>query len=132
MSKKKTPTTPKRPAKHQASAGYPEAIYSQFWVIDTDTPGMSEGQFSASGPYPTQAAAEAAIIADIRDLWEDSCTCLTSDKKKKWCKPLHIVEVRRTVEPEITPTIRLIDTENAKAQLPPRSSSQNKQDASGG
>jgi hypothetical protein len=100
MTKKKTPSKPRRPAK-------------QFWVIDTDTPGMSQGQFSASGPYPTQAAAEVAIVAYIRSLWEDSCTCLTSDKTNKWCKPLHIVEVRRTVEPEFTPTIRLIDTANA-------------------
>ncbi len=81
----------------------------QFWVIDTDTPGMSQGQFSASGPYPTQAAAEAFIVADIRHLWEDSCTCLTSDKTKKWCKPLHIVQVLRTVEPEITPAIKLVE-----------------------
>lgn len=113
MKKKPTPTKPKRPAKQKAGGVCPEATCSQFWVIDTDTPGMSFGQFSASGPYPTQAAAEAAIVADIRNLWEDSCTCLTSDKTSKWCKPLHIVEVRRTVEPEITPTIRLIDTANA-------------------
>ena len=81
----------------------------QFWVIDTDSPGESRGQLSASGPYPTQAAAEAAIKADIRNLWEDSCTCLTSDKSTKWCKPLHIAEVVRTVEPEITPRIALVD-----------------------
>jgi hypothetical protein len=115
MTKKKTPTKPKRAAKEKAGGGCPGATCSQFWVIDTDTPGMSQGQFSASGPYPTQAAAEAAIVADIRNLWEDSCTCLTSDKTSKWCKPLHIVEVRRTVEPEITPSIRLVDTANAGA-----------------
>lgn len=115
MTKKKSPSKPKRPAKQKAGGGCPGATCSQFWVIDTDTPGMSQGQFSASGPYPTQAAAEAAIVADIRNLWEDSCTCLTSDKTNKWCKPLHIVEVRRTVEPEITPTIRLIDTANVEA-----------------
>jgi hypothetical protein len=113
MTKKKTPSKPKRPANKKASGGRSAPTCSQFWVIDTDTPGMSQGQFSASGPYPTQAAAEAAIVADIRNLWEDSCTCLTSDKTSKWCKPLHIVEVRRTVEPEITPTIRLIDAANA-------------------
>jgi len=100
MKKKPTLTKPKRDAKKSP----------QFWVIDTDAPGMLQGQLSASGPYPTQAAAEAAIAADIRNLWEDSCTCLTSDKTIKWCKPRHIVEVRRTVEPEITPTIRLVDT----------------------
>ena len=116
MTKKKTPPKPKRPAKHKAGGGCPGVTCSQFWVIDTDTPGMSQGQFSAFGPYPTQAAAEAAIVADIRNLWEDSCTCLTSDKTSKWCKPLHIVEVLRTVEPEITPTIRLVDTANAAGQ----------------
>ena len=110
MTKKKAPPKPKRPAKKKAGGDFSSAPRSQWWVIDTDTPGMSQGQFSASGPYPTQAAAEAAIVADIRNLWEDSCTCLTSDKTSKWCKPLHIVEVRRTVEPEITPTIRLVDT----------------------
>jgi hypothetical protein len=113
MTKKKIPSKPKRPAKQKAGGGCPGATCSQFWVIDTDTTGMSQGQFSASGPYPTQAAAESAIVADISDLWEDSCTCLTSDKSSKWCKPLHIVEVRRTVEPEITPSIRLVDTANA-------------------
>ena len=81
----------------------------QFWVIDTDSPGVSRGQLSASGPYPTQAAAEAAIKAYICNAWEDSCTCLTADKTRPWCKPLHIVEVRRTVEPQITPSIRLVD-----------------------
>jgi hypothetical protein len=81
----------------------------QFWVIDTDSPGENRGQFSASGPYQTQAAAEAAIKADIRNAWEDSCACLTTDKTRPWCKPLHIVEVRRTVEPEIKPMIRLVD-----------------------
>lgn len=80
-----------------------------FWVIDLDTPGMSQGQFSASGPYPTQSAAEAAIMDEIRNLWEDSCTCLTSDKTSKWCKPLHIVQVIRTVQPEISALVKLVD-----------------------
>lgn len=119
MSTKKQPSKPRSSAKKKAGRGCPGATCSQFWVIDTDTPGMSQGQFSASGPYPTQDAAEAAIVADIRNLWEDSCTCLTSDKTSKWCKPLHIVEVRRTVEPEITPTIRLIDTANVEVSERP-------------
>jgi len=84
-------------------------IRSQFWVIDTDTPGMSEGTYTATGPYPTQAAAEKAIREDIAEIWKDSCTCLTADKSKKWQKPLHIVEVRRTVTPEIIPLITLAD-----------------------
>ena len=82
----------------------------EFWVIDTDTPGMSQGQFSASGPYPTQKSAEESIVDDTRNIWEDSCTCLTSDKTTKWCKPLHIVQVLRTVTPEIKASITLKDT----------------------
>lgn len=82
---------------------------NQFWVIDTDIPGMSRGQFSASGPYPTQKAAEAAIIAETRHLWEDSCACLQHEKKRPWCLPLHIVQVIRTVTPKITANIKLID-----------------------
>ena len=109
---KKLPPKPKRPANKRASS-VPSAPCSQFWVIDTDSPGMSQGQFSASGPYPTQDAAEAFIVADTSNLWEDSCACLQSEKKRPWCKPLHIVEVRRTVIPEITAKVVLIDTANA-------------------
>jgi hypothetical protein len=87
----------------------PKAI-AQFWVIDTDTPGMSQGQFSASGPYPTQKAAEEFIKDDTRNLWEDSCACLQTEKKRPWCKPLHIVQVLRTVTPEIKASITLKDT----------------------
>lgn len=69
---------------------------------------MSQGQFSASGPYSTLAAAEAAILRDTRHLWEDSCDCIKSNREP-WCKPLHIVQVIRTVIPEITPRIRLVN-----------------------
>ena len=79
----------------------------QFWVIDTDAPGMSKVQFSASGPYTSQAAAESYILNDARTLWEDSCDCIKSDKTVPWCKPLHIVEVRRTVMPKITANVVL-------------------------
>lgn len=118
MNTKKQTSKPKTAPKKKTGGDCPSATCSQFWVIDTDTPGMSQGQFSASGPYPTQKAAEAAIVADIRNLWEVSCTCLTSDKTSKWCNPLHIVEVRRTVEPEITPSICLVDTANDTTQTP--------------
>lgn len=112
---KKLPSKPKRPANKRASGGRSAPTCSQFWVIDTDTPGMSMGQFSASGPYPTQAAAEAFIVADTRNLWEDSCACIQSEKKRPWCRPLHIVEVRRTVVPEITAKVVLVDTANAES-----------------
>ena len=103
----------------------PAPTGSQFWVIDTDTPGISEGQFCASGPYPTQAAAEAAIVADTKQLWQGGCSCTQTDKTIPWCKPLHIVQVRRTVMPEITAKVDLVDTANAPAMarepLPPKS-----------
>ena len=83
---------------------------SQFWIIDTETPGMSQGQFSASGPYPTRKAAETAIPTDIRNLWEDSCPCLQREKDVPWFMPLHIAEVVRTVQPQITAKIILADT----------------------
>ena len=80
---------------------------SQFWIIDTDTPGMSKGQHSASGPYTSQAVAESYILNDARTLWEDSCDSIKSDQTAPWCKPLHIVEVRRTVIPKITANVVL-------------------------
>lgn len=84
----------------------------QFWIIDTDTPGESRGQFSASGPYPTQKAAEAYIISDTQNLWDDSCPCLRSHNDgNPWRAKLHIVEVVRTVVPEIKATMKLIDAQ---------------------
>jgi hypothetical protein len=82
----------------------------EFWVIDTDTPGMSQGQFSASGPYPTQKAAEAAIIADTRNLWESACNCLQSAASPPWSAPQIIVQVVRKVEVQISASISLIPT----------------------
>lgn len=82
---------------------------ADIWVIDLDSPGTSIGQFCASGPYESEEAAEIAIADDIINLWSDACTCLTSDKSQKWCKALHIVRVLRTVQPEISPTISLVN-----------------------
>jgi hypothetical protein len=83
----------------------------QFWIIDTDATGMSQGEFSASGPYPTQRAAEDHIRRETKDIWEDSCACLQSDKTNKWCNPLHIVKVIRTVQPVIRATVKLEEVE---------------------
>ena len=80
---------------------------SQFWIIDTDTPGMSRGQFSASGPYPSVSAAESYILNEAKTLWEDSCDCIKSDKTVPWCKPKIIVQVCRTVIPKITANVVL-------------------------
>lgn len=99
MTKKKS-NKPRNVKKPQAS---------EFWVIDTDSPGMSLGQYSATGPYPNQAAAEAYIIADTHAVWRDSCACLQSDADLPFCRPLHIVQVIRTVQPDIYPVIELLD-----------------------
>jgi hypothetical protein len=85
---------------------------NQFWIIDTDTPGESQGEFSASGPYPSKASAEAHIVRDTRALWEDGCSCTQSDKTVPWCKPRHIVQVVRTVQPTITAKVKLEETES--------------------
>lgn len=76
----------------------------QFWIIDTDPDGNS-----ASGPHASMKAAEAAIVQNTRDLWMGSCDCIRSATDIKWCFPLHIVEVRRTVIPDITASIKLVD-----------------------
>jgi hypothetical protein len=81
----------------------------QFWIIDTDTPGMYEGEFSASGPYPTQRSAEQHILREMKELFEESCECLQRDETSPWCKPLHIVKVVRTVQPAIRASIKLED-----------------------
>lgn len=80
----------------------------EFWIIDTDTPGMSQGEFSASGPYPTQRAAEQHILRETKLLFESSCSCLQRDDSP-WCKPLHIVQVVRTVQPAIRARVALED-----------------------
>ena len=80
---------------------------AQYWIIDTDTTGTSLGTFEARGPYNTQRATEAEIIRDTKELWEDSCACLQTDKSANWCKPLHIVKVIRTVQPKIEANVKL-------------------------
>lgn len=81
----------------------------KFWVIDTDTPGMSEGQFSAFGPYKTQAAAERFIKDDAKELWEGSCACLQTDNKTPWGGIFHIVKVVRSVETNVEGKVTLTD-----------------------
>lgn len=84
-------------------------IKTQFWVIDTDTATQHSSTFIATGPYKSIRAAEAFITEDTRSTWEDSCACLTSDKKSEWCKPLYIVKLCRAVQPKIKPSIKLVD-----------------------
>jgi hypothetical protein len=82
---------------------------SQFWIIDTETPGMSQGEFSASGPYPSQRAAEDHIRRETKEMFEESCPRLQREREVDWCKPLHIVKVVRTVQPAIRASIKLED-----------------------
>lgn len=81
----------------------------EYWIIDTDS-GSSIRTSKAIGPYPSKKAAEEAALKDIRDVWEDSCTCLKRDTEIDWFKPLLIVEVVRSVIPKITAKIELVDT----------------------
>jgi hypothetical protein len=70
---------------------------------------MSQDELSASGPYPTQRAAEDYIRRETKSLWEESCTCLQREGESPWCKPLHIVKVVRTVRPAIRGRVTLED-----------------------
>lgn len=81
----------------------------EYWIIDTDSTALSADTRSATGPYPTKKAAEVAALSDIRNVWEDSCTCLKTEHSTDWCTPLLIVEVLRSVVPKITAKIELID-----------------------
>lgn len=81
----------------------------QYWIIDTDGRGESLNTCEAIGPYPTKKAAEKAALNDIRNVWEDSCTCLKTDHDTNWCAPLLIVEVVRSVVPKITAKFELVD-----------------------
>lgn len=97
--------TKTKPAKTKPAKESP--LEENYWVIDTDSAGELSGEFSSRGPYPTQEAAEIAIIECTKELWEDSCACLQSDKRADWCNPLHIVKVIRTVQPKITANVKL-------------------------
>lgn len=81
----------------------------EYWIIDTCLHGSNTDTREAIGPYPTKKTAEQAALNDIRDVWNDSCTCLKTDIENDWCKPLLIVEVVRSVVPKITAKIELID-----------------------
>jgi len=81
----------------------------EYWIIDTEIGGTSQGTFEARGPYSSVKSAEQTILIETKILWEDSCTCLKNDKETPWCSPLKIVEVVRTVLPEITAKIKLIE-----------------------
>lgn len=94
-----------KPAKAKPAKESP--LEENYWVIDTDSAGALSGEFSSRGPYPSQEAAEIAIIECTKELWEDSCACLQSDKRTDWCNPLHIVKVIRTVQPKITANVKL-------------------------
>jgi hypothetical protein len=82
---------------------------TQYWIIDTYNPGDPNDEFCASGPYPTIKAAEQHILSERKLLFESSCSYLQRDSETHWCKPLHIVQVIRTVQPAIRASIKLED-----------------------
>ena len=74
------------------------ATGSQFWVIDTDAPGVDDGSRTARGPFDSMAAAEAWMISDCRDTFAASDTRICDiSTSGNWAKPMHIVEVRKTL-----------------------------------
>jgi hypothetical protein len=81
----------------------------EYWIIDTDEMCENSNIREAVGPYPTKKAAESAALNNIRDVWNDSCTCLKTAEDTDWCAPLLIVEVLRKVTPKITAKIELVD-----------------------
>jgi hypothetical protein len=94
-------------AEARAAAWASEAAEApEFWIIDLDHPAESRGEFPASGPYPSQAAAEKYIISDTKAIWEDS----SPFSSQRFCRPLKIVKVVRTVQPEVTATVALVDS----------------------
>lgn len=99
MSKKQTKTAKKK--------SWMRAF--QYWVIDTSAQGESRKDCTATGPFKTQRAAEKHIMDDHKALWESSCACLQSATNTPWSGPLHIVKHVRTVLPEITAKVKLVD-----------------------
>jgi hypothetical protein len=94
-------------AEARAAAWASEAAEApEFWIIDLDHPAESRGEFPASGPYPTQAAAEKYIISDTKAIWADS----SPFSSQRFCQPLKIVKVVRTVQPEVTAMVALVDS----------------------
>lgn len=81
----------------------------EFWVIDTTTPGETLGSYAATGPYPTQEAAEEFLIEDSRETWGDSCDCIKSSDDHRWGRPVYIVQVVRKVQPKVVPLVQLVD-----------------------
>jgi hypothetical protein len=82
---------------------------AQFWIIDTGLEGQSQGEFCASGPYPTRKAAEQYVLSETRLLFDSSGPHLQRKASLLWCNPLHIVQVVRTVQPTIRASIKLED-----------------------
>jgi hypothetical protein len=84
----------------------------QFWVIDTERPGIDHGSHTAIGPFATQSAAESHLIRDCEDLlhatrFED----LNDMDPATYAAPAHIVKVVRTVRqtPQVRIAVKLVE-----------------------
>lgn len=120
MKTKKTPSK-KKATKGQKPRRLAPVPCSQFWVLDTGTPGQSEGTIQAHGPYHTQERAEQWIKETSAADWMSSCGCLRiGGPPEDWGDEYIIVQVVRSVRP-VPPScveMTLMDTENAELTHP--------------
>jgi hypothetical protein len=87
-------------------------IKTDYWIIDTDAPGVNTGSFTASGPFPSQAAVEAFLIRAAKRLVEGCGEDLRNIDGDKWGAPVHIVQRLRTVRqvPSYNVTVKLAES----------------------
>lgn len=76
----------------------------EYWVIDLEQEGLSVGDKSARGPFPTENAAAIHIQTETRGLYKESCRCL---RNGEWETSFRIVKTVRAVRPSITETVRV-------------------------
>jgi len=81
---------------------------SEFWIIETDSSGETEGSKGAIGPFESIAYAEKWLRQNSAD------TYLSADKSLRdgitpWAAPVHIVQVLKTVSavPSVKVTVTL-------------------------
>lgn len=87
---------------------------SEYWIIDMEGEGTSEGTNEARGPFPTIRAAKQWIISDAKETFLDADKSLRDlSESIGWAAPLKIVEVLETivVEPSCEVSVNLKEQE---------------------
>ena len=84
---------------------------TEFWILDHDAPGEIAGSVSASGPFPSAAAAERRIREDVAEAYGVADQAdRTLGPGEHWAGLFTIVRAVRTVRPvpreHITVTLR--------------------------